>query len=198
MECLIVAAHAMGRTLVIPPSQHLYLLGKAHPDEKTGKVKDELGFEDFFDMKLLRSHRGFHVITMEEFLAKEAVTGGLKGMLPPKNSSKIWGGELWWYLSKVADVKPAWQGKFLAMPDRPGDFNLTEHHHPKMRERMRAFGGDRSPVYYDDKLQAAHHIHFAAGENARLLQHHYGTYSSSTVSFVLISSLSKIFVNNIS
>ena len=27
MECLIVVAHAMGRTIVIPPQQHLYLLG---------------------------------------------------------------------------------------------------------------------------------------------------------------------------
>ena len=30
LECLIVVAHAMGRTLVIPPQQHLYLLGKNH------------------------------------------------------------------------------------------------------------------------------------------------------------------------
>ena len=27
MECLIVVAHATGRTIVIPPQQHLYLLG---------------------------------------------------------------------------------------------------------------------------------------------------------------------------
>jgi hypothetical protein len=27
LECVIVLAHAMGRTLVIPPAQHLYLLG---------------------------------------------------------------------------------------------------------------------------------------------------------------------------
>ena len=27
VECVIVMAHAMGRTLVIPPQDHLYLLG---------------------------------------------------------------------------------------------------------------------------------------------------------------------------
>lgn len=26
-ECVIVMAHAMGRTLVVPPQEHLYLLG---------------------------------------------------------------------------------------------------------------------------------------------------------------------------
>lgn len=28
LECLLVVAHATGRTLVVPPQQHLYLLGK--------------------------------------------------------------------------------------------------------------------------------------------------------------------------
>lgn len=40
--------------------------------------------------------------------------------------------------------------------------------------RLREFGGDRSPVFYDKKLQAAHHIHFPANQNHRILQHHYG------------------------
>jgi hypothetical protein len=30
MECMVVAAHAMGRTLVIPPQQHMYLLKAEH------------------------------------------------------------------------------------------------------------------------------------------------------------------------
>lgn len=38
---------------------------------------------------------------MEEFLEKEGVTGGLKGMLPPGNSSEAWGDGLWRYLNKV-------------------------------------------------------------------------------------------------
>lgn len=40
---------------------------------------------------------------MEEFLAKEAVTGRLKtGLLPPHNSSEAWGAGLWHYMKKVS------------------------------------------------------------------------------------------------
>jgi hypothetical protein len=42
-----------------------------------------MGFEDMYDVDLLKSHSGLHIIHMEEFLEKEGVTGGLKGMLPP-------------------------------------------------------------------------------------------------------------------
>lgn len=45
MEILIVMAHAMGRTLVLPPAQHLYLLGKTHKDKHDKEEHDEMGFE---------------------------------------------------------------------------------------------------------------------------------------------------------
>lgn len=125
MESLIVVAHAMGRTLVVPPPQHLYLLGKVHKDVHDRKEHDEMGFEDFFSIDLLRSHKGFHVLHMEEFLAKEGVTGGLHGKLPPKNSTTVWGEALWKYLWDVADAKPEWMGRFLAFPKTAGDFNMT-------------------------------------------------------------------------
>ena len=35
LECMIVLAHAFGRTLVVPPQQHLYLLGQAHKGTNT-------------------------------------------------------------------------------------------------------------------------------------------------------------------
>lgn len=35
-------AHAMGRTLVIPPQQHLYLLGKVHKDKNDKEAHDEV------------------------------------------------------------------------------------------------------------------------------------------------------------
>jgi hypothetical protein len=175
VESLIVVAHAMGRTLVVPPQQHLYLLGVNHKDQHDTKAHDEMGFEDFFDMELLRKHRGFHVMHMEEFLAKEAVTGGLRGMYPPGNTSKIWGPKLWGYLNKVADAKPEWMGRYVAFPATSTDFNMsTALTNPAIAKRMKEFGGDRSPVYYDNNLMNAHHIHFPGYEHYRLLQHHYG------------------------
>ena len=174
IECLIVVAHAMGRTLVVPPQQHLYLLGKTHKDQEDNKAHDEMGFEDFFDLELLYSHRGFHVMHMEDFLAKEGVTGGLHGKLPPHNSTEAWGPALWGYLDKVADYAPEWMGKFLAMPKSAGDWNMsTAHRDPKVAARMREFENGRQPVFYDDVMQAAHHIHFPADHAHRLLQHHY-------------------------
>lgn len=175
LESLIVVAHAMGRTLVIPPQQHLYLLSANHKDPHDKEEHNEMGFEDFFDIQILRSHRGFSVLSMEEFLAKEAVTGGLHGILPPQNSSKIWGQTLWSYLNKVADAKPTWMGRFIAFPKHSGDFNLEEvKHNETVAKRLQRFGGDRSPVFYDESLQKVHHIHFPARESHRLLQHHYG------------------------
>ena len=180
LECVIVIAHAMGRTLVIPPQQHLYLLGKTHKDEGDQKAHDEMGFEDFFDIDLLKSHQGYHTITMKEFLEREACKGSLgnektstKGLLPKGNSSDLWGQELWWYLNKVADYTPEWAGRFMAFPDRAGDFKLTQVHHPRFKERMKAFGGERNPVFYDDELQNMHHIHIPGDSNHRVLQHHY-------------------------
>jgi hypothetical protein len=66
-------------------------------------------------------------------------------------------------------------GRFLAFPKHSGDFNLTEaNQNATILDRLKSFGGDRSPVFYDDKLQKAHHIHFPAREHHRILQHHYG------------------------
>ena len=183
LECLIVSAHAMGRTVVLPPSQHLYLLTKKHKDKGEEKLNSEMGFEDFFDLDILKSHKGFHVITMKEFLEKEALQGGLHNKLPPGKSSDIWGPKLWHYLESVADEKPAWGGRFIAFPDRPGDFNFTDGHHPKVLERMKRFGGDRfsrKPIYYDEGLQKHHHIHFPGREHHRVLQHHYGRFDCTS------------------
>lgn len=147
LECLLVVAHAMGRTLVVPPQQHLYLLGNTHKDKHDTSAHDEMGFEDFFDLELLKSQlgrylqlfsylvvlldlrsmtlyiylqiysyflnififmSGFHMMSMEEFLAKEGATGGLNPsrLLLPKNDTKLWGRDLWFYLNKVADLTP--------------------------------------------------------------------------------------------
>ena len=173
LECVVVLAHAMGRTLVVPPQQHLYLLGKTHKDKEDEKAHDEMGFEDMFDSSLLKSQRGLTVLHMDDFLAKEGVTGGLHGKLPPKNSTEAWGRALWQYLDEVADINPAWSGRFIAFPSHAGDFGLTDHKDPAVQARLKKFGGERMPVFYDGEMQKAHHIHFPGDDNHRLLQHHY-------------------------
>jgi len=177
LESLIVVAHAMGRTLVVPPQQHLYLLGKPHKDKDDKEEHDEMGFADFFDVALLESHRGFHVLHMEDFLRREGVTGGLHGKTPPGNSSDAWGDALWRYLSQVADAKPEWSGRFIAFPAAPGDFNVSSMlRDSAVRARYEAFGGDRiarGTICYDEQLQRAHHIHFPGFQKHRILQHHY-------------------------
>lgn len=47
-------------------------------------------------------------MSMSDFLKSEGQTGGLHPeRLPlPKNNSEIWGRELWFYLTKVADATP--------------------------------------------------------------------------------------------
>lgn len=180
MECLIVLAHAMGRTLIIPPPQHLYLLNKGHIDP-SGKEKRQMGFEDFFDLSLLESQKGFHMLTTSEFLKREAVVGGLNGKYPPDNRTDLWGRELAQYLRQVADKRPHWSGKYVVMPNATLDIaNFNANHfdllESKTLERLKAFGGDRSPVFYDRDLQEAHHIHFEAGQSSRILQHHYGSF----------------------
>jgi len=173
VECVIVMAHAMGRTLVVPPQQHLYLLGKTHKDKEDAKAHDEMGFDDMFNIEYLRKHKGMNIMSMKAFLEKEALTGGLHGVFPPNNDTDIWGAQLWSYLDKVGDLKPEWMGRYLAMPSHPGDFTLAEHNDPKMKQRLAAFGGDRSPVFYDEVHQKAHHLHFPGDDTHRLLQHHY-------------------------
>jgi hypothetical protein len=56
-----------------------------------------------------------------------------------------------------------------------------------VRRRMEIFGGERTPVFYTEELQNAHHIHFQTGPGYRLLQHHYGmeSYTFSTAVFFL-------------
>ena len=174
IECLIVCAHAMGRTIVLPPSQHLYLLTQKHKDDKNSELHSEMGFEDFFNIDILKSHKGFHVLMMKDFLQKEGMTGGLKGRKPPNDNVDLFGNPLWRYLESVADVVPAWAGHFVAFPDRPGDFNFSGDHHPRVKSRLKSFSGDRPAVYYDEKLQQAHHIHFSGRDKHRILQHHYG------------------------
>ena len=102
MEILLMVAHATGRTIVAPPPQHLYLLSVKHKHHGEMNYHFKTGFEDFYDLELLKSQQGLHIMHMEEFLVKEGVSGRLKGQLPPDNSTQAWGTKLWAYMKEVS------------------------------------------------------------------------------------------------
>lgn len=73
METVVGLAIATGRTLVLPPEQRMYLLGQGR-----GKQKTDFSFMDFFPMQeLAKDNDGLTMITMQEFLNTEALTGNL-------------------------------------------------------------------------------------------------------------------------
>merc|ERR1711871_76451 len=174
LECVVVLSHAMGRTLVIPPQQHLYLLGATHKDKDDKKAHDEMGFTDFFDVNLLKSNIGIKMIDMPTFLGKEGVTGHLKHILPPQNKTNIWGGKLWRYLDKVADYTPEFHGRYMAFPAHADDYQLSvSNNNEETITRMKKFGGGRRPTFYDKTLQLKKHIYVPGDDAHRILQHHY-------------------------
>jgi hypothetical protein len=73
VETALVMSHAMGRTLVLPPQQRFYLLGKQDASQKT-----DFDFGDFFHLDSIAvEHEGFNVISSEEFLHRLGTTGKL-------------------------------------------------------------------------------------------------------------------------
>lgn len=180
MELVLVFAYSTGRTLVLPPDQPMYLLnaGKGHQKAHS--------FADFFPFEHIGKR--LPVITMEEFMAREAVTGNLrrndngKVQLPPQNKTVFDGTErddrrsMWFYLRNVSAC-PHWKSmkEFLVIPPRP-HLNVSEG--PNAAEyisRRNVFGAGRLPQYYDDKWQNEKVIHFISlpGEGYRLLEHFY-------------------------
>jgi len=136
METVLGLAIAMGRTLVLPPSQKMYLLGKTTKDQQ----KVHFSFADFFPMEeMARENDGLEIITMKEFLETEAMTGNLrhkdtgKTVFPPGNRTD-WEGisrdeftELKEYLREVS-LTPLWgPGHCLAAFPASGDHKDVEN-----------------------------------------------------------------------
>lgn len=93
-EVVLTLAHAMGRTLVLPPAQEMYLLYKSDNHQK-----HDFGFQDFFPMEdISKSQDGLKVITMKEFLEVAGMQGKLRDVetgqvkFPPQNMS-FWDGD---------------------------------------------------------------------------------------------------------
>ncbi|GMH93368.1 hypothetical protein TrVE_jg14334 [Triparma verrucosa] len=69
METILVFAAVTGRTLVLPPPKGMYLLNK----DKDNKENNKLAFSDFFHLEDIAAElKGVDIITMEEFLKREA------------------------------------------------------------------------------------------------------------------------------
>ncbi|KAJ1460152.1 GDP-fucose protein O-fucosyltransferase-domain-containing protein [Pelagophyceae sp. CCMP2097] len=175
VECLVVIAHAMGRTLVVPPAQNLYLLGNAAVDSATGeKTHKKLGFSDFFDLDALQGQAGYHVVTMEQFLQRQVSEAPDKR--PEGNATDLWGRSLWAYMASVADAQPTWGGSVVAMPRHAQGAagpKLSKDEKRRDADVLERYALKRRVSLYDSELQAARHIHVPAQGKSRLLQHHY-------------------------
>ena len=133
METIVVMSHAMGRTLVLPPSQGVYLLRKDRDKQRV-----HFSYEDFYHMEQIGyEHEGLDIITMEKFLKLEATTGKLKNkttgvvVYPPNNRTK-WDGmdpkELKEYLRDVTLTPLDWKPEqcLAAFPSDDGPEHFDE------------------------------------------------------------------------
>ncbi|KAG7347749.1 GDP-fucose protein O-fucosyltransferase [Nitzschia inconspicua] len=190
METVLTMALAMGRVLVLPPSQKMYLLGKTN-----------FNFADFFPLQeLAEEHEGLEIITMEQFL--EETMGKLKDtttqqiVYPPSNKRTKWDGdsngikrELGPFLQSIAanpnwdprhciaafpqskehrDVKALEQAMREIMKEGVDFKNLHDEYinHPtpvdaSTKHRLREFLAGRDKLcIYDESLQNEYIIHF--------------------------------------
>ena len=132
METVLTMSIAMGRTLVLPPEQRMYLLNKG----SSGGSKRAFSFQDFFPMREMARHvKGLKIITMKEFLERQGLQGKLasvrtgKVLLPPQNQTDYDGDNsgiddrLNPYLREVGHGPANWnpQECMAAFPAKRGD-----------------------------------------------------------------------------
>lgn len=182
MELVLVFAAATGRTLVLPPDQPMYLLNQGKGHQKAHS------FADFFPFDFI--NKRFPVISMEEFMQREAVTGNLVRnddnsiLYPPGNKTEFIGTDkidrnlMWDYLRNVSEC-PLWKcmKEFVVIPPSPG-LNvslLPPIQSNEYKRKLDEFGAGRKPNWYDDYLQNKKIIHFISkpGLGYRLLEHFY-------------------------
>jgi GDP-fucose protein O-fucosyltransferase len=117
-ETVVSLAHAMGRTLVLPPAQEIYLLyDESNP---LGKTQQKVfGVADFFPIESISQyHQGLDIITMEEFLKRAAIVGRVHNRhtgtvsFPPHNRT-AWDGDT----DAVASVLYPWLEQVTFMPN---------------------------------------------------------------------------------
>lgn len=193
-------AVATGRVLVLPPSQHMYLLGKK-----------SINFGNFFPLEAIaREHAGLEIISMKQFIEEtngktyDLKTGKLS---PPPGGRTDWDGET----SEVKSLLNPWLQSIAPNPDwnpencmaafpkstDPKDalelqriFDEVQKNPPTVEdfinqptpvnatveERMREFVAQRKQMcLYTTELQKAQIIHFNGKRHmgGRLLVHFY-------------------------
>ena len=130
METAVALAHAMGRILVLPPVQSMYLLNK-----HSNKKKNLFTFHDFFHLQsVAQEHPAVDIISFEEFLKREGLSGHLRNKhtgkveWPPQNNRTNWdsdkrsrGFPLWDWLRNVT-TNPIWffDDCVVALPNTTG------------------------------------------------------------------------------
>lgn len=106
---MLVLAHAMGRTLVIPPRRQI-----THGFQPDIRVGNAMSFGDFYDIEAIGARqKGLNIITMEQFLEREALNGKLQSnitgdILYPPNDQVKWDNQqlqpLWAYIRNVTKI----------------------------------------------------------------------------------------------
>mmetsp|Transcript_194 Transcript_194/g.305 ORF Transcript_194/g.305 Transcript_194/m.305 type:complete len:655 (+) Transcript_194:140-2104(+) len=162
METALVMSHAMGRTLVLPPEQKIWNL-----EEEDDSQKSVFGFNDFFHLDAISvEHKGFKVITMEEFLVREAMQGkmveyGTNTTSYPPNKQTSWDGAhtkpLFDYLRKIGNT-PHWEPYDCALaipsstePDAVEELKTTlqsimDGSYGKPKPTLQEFNSNPTPV----------------------------------------------------
>eukprot|EP00531_Pseudo-nitzschia_arenysensis_P014738 CAMPEP_0116127870 /NCGR_PEP_ID=MMETSP0329-20121206/7062_1 /TAXON_ID=697910 /ORGANISM="Pseudo-nitzschia arenysensis, Strain B593" /LENGTH=625 /DNA_ID=CAMNT_0003621981 /DNA_START=140 /DNA_END=2017 /DNA_ORIENTATION=- len=127
METATALAHAMGRILVLPPEQNMYLLGK-----DILKENNRFTFHKFFPFDAIsKEHDAVEVISMEEFLETEVMKGNLKDKngktaFPPHNETtwegSIHQGKKYWHWFRSVTTASKWDFSqcVVAFPEKPG------------------------------------------------------------------------------
>jgi len=167
METAVTMALAMGRTLVIPPEQQLYLLQKTDKGQK-----NRFTFKDFFHFDSVElEHKALEVITLEEFLKREAITGNMRDKktgevsYPPDNRTN-WNGQanyeshkngiFPWLRTVTKTIDWNWEKCIAGFPKEPGEAgaeslkSIFEEAKSKIsgewRQRVNQYSGNPTPV----------------------------------------------------
>mmetsp|Transcript_775 Transcript_775/g.1319 ORF Transcript_775/g.1319 Transcript_775/m.1319 type:complete len:544 (+) Transcript_775:274-1905(+) len=158
METVVAMAFATGRTLVMPPAQRMYLLRKDR-----GKQTTDFSFADFFHLETLsKEHDGIDIISTEEFLIREALSGNLRNKttgevaFPPGNRTNWDGQDLKPFKEYMRSViyTPLWSpGSCLVAFPASGEPHDVEHLqqmlntiHTEGGTKYRSFENNPTPV----------------------------------------------------